>query len=86
MRVLPEEFVISFPISPIIPGIVLNGIIYAVLFLVISLVNKNISNKATKVAAIALVILVFLGLSGMIASFLAFLTSPDKTWIFEVGA
>lgn len=86
LRALPEGFLQSFLISLLIAGILLNGIIYAVLFFVISLAQRNTHNKGIKVAAIALVILIFLTVSGMVADFLAFLASPDKSWIFEVGA
>ncbi len=86
VRLLPQEVIQAFPVSPFIPGIILNGLIYAGLFLAISLAKESISNRTFRVSAIALLILGFLALTGMIADFLVFLGSPDKSWIFEIGA
>jgi hypothetical protein len=86
LRALPEGILQSFPIGLLIAGVVLNGIIYALLFFLISLVQGNITNKGMKVAAITLVILGFLTATGMVVNFLDFLASPNKSWIFEVGA
>ena len=67
-------------------GLFLNGIIYAMLFLSFSLIRKHVTNKKAKHLASFLLALSFLAVTGMLTNTYLLLTSPDKSWIFRIGA
>ena len=67
-------------------GLVLNGLVYTMLFLVIFLARKSVSSRGAKLLTTLLVLLVFLALTGMLTNLHSWLTSPNKGWIFQVGA
>jgi len=65
-------------------GLILNGLTYSVFFLSLGLVNLHL-NQHQILARIA-VVLGFLTATGMLYNVILLLTSPDKSWIFQVGA
>lgn len=71
--------------APLIVGIILNGIIYAALFYAIALTKKFFDGRK-RTLAIAVIIIIFLALTGMLSDIFTFIVSPDKAWIFNVGA
>lgn len=70
----------------LILGLVLNGMIYSILFLSFALVRKHITSRNGKLLTVVVVCLVFLAATGMLNNIYLLLTSPDKSWIFQVGA
>ena len=74
------------PTSQWIFAIALNGFIYSILFFAVLFSNKNILDKKTKFLVIGLIIIIFLAATGMLTNFYSFLTSPNKSWILEIGA
>lgn len=70
----------------LILGLVLNGVIYSMLLLSFALVRKHIASRNGKFLTTAVVCLVFLAATGMLTNIYLLLTSPDKSWIFQVGA
>ncbi len=71
---------------PWIFGFMLNGLIYTALFLSILLIQKHVVQRRVRVVMILFVSLVFLAITGMLTNFYFFFTSPDKSWIFRIGA
>ncbi len=67
-------------------GLFLNGMIYTMLFLSFSLIRKHLTSTKAKHLASLLVALSFLAVTGMLTNTYLFLTSPDKSWIFRIGA
>ena len=72
--------------APLIVGILLNGVIYAIVFSLIASTKKFAENKTARIIFIVLIIIVFVILTGMMSNLFDFLVSPDKSWIFNVGA
>ena len=70
---------------PWIFGFILNGLIYTILFLSISLLKKYVVNRKVKLLTILAAILTFLAITGMLTNLYSFLTSPNKSWIFRIG-
>ena len=66
-------------------GLILNGLIYSILFLSILAIRKYVVSRKIKFMAILFVILAFLAVTGMLANLYYFITSPNKSWIFMVG-
>ncbi len=66
-------------------GFILNGLIYTILFLSISLLKKYVVNRKVKLLTILAAILTFLATTGMLTNLYSFLTSPNKSWIFRIG-
>ncbi len=66
-------------------GFILNGLIYTILFLSISLLKKYVVNRKVKLLTILAAILTFLAITGMLTNLYSFLTSPNKSWIFRIG-
>ncbi len=71
--------------SPLVPGLILNGIIYTLLFFTILLIRKHVISIKVKFLTILFVVLSFLAVTGMFTNVYLFLTSPNKSWIFEIG-
>lgn len=71
---------------PWILGFILNGLIYTALFLSILVIQKQVGHRKVKFLMISFVGLVFLALTGMLTNFYLFFTSPNKSWIFRIGA
>jgi len=67
-------------------GLLLNGVIYSLLFLSFSVVEKQAINRKAKQLAALLLVLAFLGATGMLGNVYLFLTSADKSWILQIGA
>ena len=67
-------------------GFLLNGVIYSLLFLSFSVVEKQAMSRKAKQLATLLVVLAFLGTTGMLGNLYLFLTSADKSWILQIGA
>ena len=76
----------SVPVSQWIFAIALNGFIYSILFFAILFARKNISDRKTKRFAIMVIVIIFFLLTGMLANLYSFFISPNKSWIFDVGA
>jgi len=70
----------------LILGLFLNGIIYTILFLSFSLIRKHVMSRKAKQLTTLLVILSFLAVTGMLTNVYLLLTSPNKSWIFQIGA
>lgn len=70
----------------LILGLILNGVVYSLLFMSFSLVAKYVTDRKAKLLTTVLVSLVFLAATGMLDNIVLLLTSPDKSWIFQVGA
>lgn len=71
---------------PILAGIVLNGVIFALLFTGFFLISQRLTSPGKKRAAVFAVVLCFLLLTGMVNALYEFLVSADKSWIWQVGA
>ena len=71
---------------PWIFGLILNGLIYTALFLSIVVIRKHVVRRKVKFLMILFVSLVFLALTGMLTNFYVLFTSPNKSWIFRIGA
>lgn len=71
--------------SPWILGIILNGLIYTLLFISISLIRKQAVSIKVKFWEILFVVTTFLAITGMLTNLHYFLTSPNKSWIFRIG-
>ena len=71
---------------PWIFGFILNGLIYTALFLSILVIQKHAVHRKVKFLTIVFVSLVFLAITGMLTNFYLFFTSPNKSWIFRIGA
>ena len=71
---------------PWIFGFILNGLIYTALFLSILVIQKHVVHRKVKFLMILFVSLVFLAITGMLTNFYLFFTSPNKSWIFRIGA
>jgi hypothetical protein len=65
--------------------VLLNGIIFAILFSVFSLASSRTSG-VPRIALVTLIVLGFLFVTGMIGDALALMTSSNTSWIFNVGA
>ena len=76
----------SGSISPLVLGLILNGCLYAALFLAISLIRAYVENRQVKRFALLLVILLIFAVTGMFRNVYLWLISPNKSWIFRVGA
>jgi hypothetical protein len=72
--------------SSLIIALVRSWLTYTTLILVILLIQKYVEDRKLKFFAILFVILVFLALTGMFTNLYYFLSSPNKSWIFQVGA
>jgi len=70
---------------PWILGIILNVLIYAFLFLSISLIRKQAVSAKVRFWAILFVVTTFLAITGMLTNLCYFLISPNKSWIFRIG-
>lgn len=70
----------------LVSGLLLNGVIYSMLFLSISLLREQAFSRNTKLLTAVLVTLVFLAATGMLTNIYLLLVSPDKSWIFQIGA
>jgi len=51
--------------SPLVPGLILNGIIYTILFFTILLIRKHVISRKVKFLTILFVVLSFLAVTGM---------------------
>ncbi len=71
---------------PWILGFILNGLIYTALFLSIFAVRKHVVDRKVRLVMILSVSLVFLAITGMLTDLYFLFTSPDKSWIFRIGA
>ncbi len=71
---------------PWIFGFILNGLIYTALFLSIFAVRKHVVDRKVRLLMILSVSLVFLAITGMLTDLYFLFTSPDKSWIFRIGA
>lgn len=71
---------------PWIFGFILNGLIYTALFLSIFAVRKHVVHRKVRLLMILSVSLVFLAITGMLTDLYFLFTSPDKSWIFRIGA
>ena len=67
-------------------GLILNGVVYSLLFMSFSLVAEYVTDKKARLLTAMLVSLVFLAATGMLGNIYLLLTSPDKSWIFQIGA
>lgn len=76
----------SGSINPLVLGLILNGLIYAALFLTISLIRTHVASRRMRRFALLLVILLFFAVTGMLRNVYSWLTSPNKSWIFRSGA
>ena len=74
------------PTSQWIFAIALNGFIYSIIFFAILLARKNIADRKTKLFTIVVIIIIFLLITGMLTNLYSLLTSPNKSWILDVGA
>ncbi len=75
----------NLPVNPLLLGLLLNGLIYMVLFGLISLA-KQLKERWMRVTAIVLIFIVFIFATGMTNHIMASIASPDKSFIFGVGA
>ena len=66
--------------------IMLNGLVYSIFFFTIFLTRKIIANRTSKWIAISTIVLIFLAATGMLTNIYFLCTSPDKSWILQVGA
>lgn len=73
-------------IGTLILGLILNGIIYSLLFLSFSLAREYVTGRKAKLLTSVLVSLAFLTATGMLGKLVLLLTSADKSWIFQIGA
>ncbi len=71
---------------PWIFGFILNGLMYTALFLSIFAVRKHVVHRKVRFLMILSVSLVFLAITGMLTDLYFLFTSPDKSWIFRLGA
>ncbi len=71
---------------PWIFGFILNGLIYTALFLSIFAVRKHVVDRKVRLLMILSVSLVFLAITGMLTDLYFLFTSPNKSWIFRIGA
>lgn len=67
-------------------GLLLNGLVYALLIFGILFIRSYAKSKKAKLAMTSLVILAFLALTGMLNDLYFLLSSPNKSWIFRIGA
>jgi len=74
------------PASQWIFAIALNGVIYTILFFSILLIKKNVTDSRMKFFVIVVVILMFFSVTGMLTNLYYFFISPNKSWIFQIGA
>ena len=70
----------------LVVGIALNGAIYSLLFHACSQVSQKASSPGMKRAALFSIAVVFLLVTGMAYELYLFWASPDKSWIWQVGA
>ena len=71
---------------PWIFGFILNGLIYTALFFSIFVVRKHVVHRKVRFLMIFSVSLGFLAITGMLTDLYFLFTSPDKSWIFRIGA
>ncbi len=71
---------------PWIFGFLLNGLICTALFLSIFAVRKQGVHRKARLLMILSVSPVFLAITGMLTDLYFLFTSPDKSWIFRIGA
>ena len=76
----------SIPASQWIFAIALNGLIYSILFFAILFTLKNIADRKKQFFTIVVIIIIFLLITGMLTNLYSLLTSPNKSWILDVGA
>ena len=67
-------------------GFILNGLIYTALFSSIFVVRKHVVRRKVRLLMILSVSLVFLAITGMLSDLYFLFSSPDKSWIFRIGA
>ena len=71
---------------PILAGIVLNGVIFALLFTSFSQISQRLTSPGKKRVAIIVLVLSFLLVTGMANELYGFWNSSNKSWIWQLGA
>ena len=71
---------------PWIFAFILNGLIYTAFFFSIFVVRTHVVHRKVRLLMILSVSLVFLSVTGMLTDLYFLFTSPDKSWIFRIGA
>ncbi|MDA1371663.1 MAG: hypothetical protein O2971_13010 [Proteobacteria bacterium] len=71
---------------PILAGIVLNGVIFALFFTSFSLISQHFTSPGKKRVAIIVLVLSFLLVTGMANELYGFWNSSNKSWIWQLGA
>jgi len=66
--------------------VIFNVVVYSIFIFSILIIRERIKSIKVKLFAILLTILVFLFISGMFANLYYFIISPNKSWIFMIGA
>lgn len=84
MLVRPSEGFSVPGVYLILPIVILNGMIYSLLFFAIAVVQQYASNKTVRRIGVFAIILAFLAMTGMFSSIYNFLQWPDKSLIFEI--
>jgi uncharacterized membrane protein YciS (DUF1049 family) len=70
----------------ILAGFAMNGTIFSILLFCLMIIRQKIEDKNKKTVASLAVVLGFLLLTGMLPDIYSYIISPDKSWIFRVGA